>query len=195
MRIGDRAPQSDFDLGEAFVDLTIDRFDNRNFPRHGIFGGIRWTGGRESLGSDTEFDQLAIGLSGAKSWGRHTLLTGIRYGTTFSGQAPIERLNRLGGFLNLSGLNPDELSGQNSGIVTLAYYRRIGDIALLPTYIGASAELGNTWQDTSDISLDSSISAGSIFVGVDTILGPIYMAVGLAEGGQSALYFYLGRTF
>ena len=123
------------------------------------------------------------------------MLTGIRYGTTVSGQAPIQRQYRLGGFLNLSGLNPDELSGQHTGIATMAYYRRVGDISLLPTYIGATAELGNTWQDKSDISLDSSIFAGSVFVGVDSILGPIYLAVGLADNGQHALYFYVGRTF
>ena len=195
VRVGEPAPEIDFDLGEAFVDMTVDRLDNRNFPRQGIFASIGWTGGRESLGSDTEFDQLQLGFSMANSWGRNTLLTGIRYGTTFSGQAPVERVYRLGGFLNLSGLNPDELSGQHTGIGTLAYYRRLGDIALLPTYIGATAELGNTWQDESDISLDSSIFAGSVFVGVDSILGPIYLAVGLAEHGQTALYFYVGRTF
>jgi len=123
------------------------------------------------------------------------LLADIRYGTTFNGQAPLQRQYRLGGFLNLSGLNPDELNGPHSGTATLAYYRRLGDIALLPTYIGASAELGNTWQDRSDISFDSSIFAGSVFVGVDSILGPIYLAVGLVEHGQTALYFYVGRTF
>jgi NTE family protein len=116
-------------------------------------------------------------------------------GTNFNGQAPLQRQFRLGGFLNLSGLNPDELIGQNSGIATVAHYQRIGDIALLPTYIGASAEFGNTWQDESDVSLDSSIFAGSVFVGVDTILGPVYLAVGLADTGQHALYFYIGRTF
>lgn len=195
VRIGDPAQLSDFDLGEAFLDIAIDRLDNRNFPRHGFLGSIRWTGGRESLGSDIDFDQLRIGFAAANSWGRHTLLTAIDYGTTFNGQAPLQRQYRLGGFLNLSGLNPDELSGQHTGIATLAYYRRIGDITLLPTYIGASAELGNTWQDESDISLDSSIFAGSVFVGVDSILGPIYLAVGLAEHGQTALYFYVGRTF
>jgi NTE family protein len=195
IRVGVPTPHENFELGEVFLDLAIDRFDNRNFPRRGTFGSVRWIGARESLGSDVNFDQLRIGFSAANTWGRHTLLTGIRYGTTFSGQAPLERLYRLGGFLNLSGLNPDELSGQHIGIATLAYYRRIGDIALLPTYIGGTVELGNTWQDRSDISFDSSILAGSVFVGVDTILGPIYLAVGLAEGGQRALYFYVGRTF
>jgi len=195
VRIGVPAPLSDFDLGEMFADISVDRLDNRNFPRHGSFGSIGWIGARESLGTDIEFDQLRIGFLAANSWGRHTLATGIRYGTTFSGDAPLERLYRLGGFVNLSGLNPDELSGQHIGIATLAYYRRLGDIAFLPTYIGGTIELGNTWQDRSDISLDSSIFAGSVFIGVDSIIGPIYLAVGLAEGGQRALYFYIGRTF
>ncbi len=195
VRVGEPAPKIDFDLGEAFVDFTVDRLDNRNFPRHGVFASIGWTAGRESLGTDIEFDQLELIFSVANSWGRNTLLTGVRYGTTFSGQAPIERRYRLGGFLNLSGLNPDELNGEHTGIATVAYYRRVGDISLLPTYIGATAELGNTWQDESDISLDSSIFAGSVFVGVDSILGPIYLAVGQAEHGQRAFYFYVGRTF
>jgi NTE family protein len=195
IRVGEPIPQENFQLGEVFFDLALDRLDNRNFPRHGTLGAVRWIGARESLGSDVGFDQLSARISAANSWGRNTLLTGIRYGTTFSGQAPPERLYRLGGFLNLSGLNPDELSGQHFGIAALAYYRRVGDIALLPAYIGGTFELGNTWQDRSDMSLQNSIFAGSVFIGVDSILGPIYLAVGLAEGGQRALYFYVGRTF
>jgi hypothetical protein len=30
---------------------------------------------------------------------------------------------------------------------------------------------------------------------VDTLPGPVYLAVGLADTGQHALYFYIGRTF
>ncbi len=195
IRIGQPTPHENFALGEIFLDLAIDRLDNRNFPRHGTFGSVSWIAARESLGSDVSFDQLSAGFSAANSWGRHTLLTGIRYATTVSGEAPLERLFRLGGFFNLSGLNPDELTGKHLGIANLAYYRRVGDIALLPTYIGGTIELGNTWQDRSDISLHSSIFAGSVFVGVDSILGPIYFAGGLAEGGHRALYFYVGRTF
>jgi len=195
LRVGEPSPRTDFDLGEVFVDLTIDRLDNRNFPRDGVFGSVRWTGAHESSGTDVDFDQLTMGISAANSWGRHTLLTGIRYGTTSNDRAPAERLYRLGGFLNLSGLNSDELSGQHFGIATLAYYQRVGDIALLPIYIGGTVELGNTWQDKSEVSLKNSIAAGSVFIGLDSILGPIYVAIGLSEGGQSALYFYIGRTF
>jgi NTE family protein len=37
--------------------------------------------------------------------------------------------------------------------------------------------------------------ADSVFVGVDTPLGLLYVAYGLAEGGHSSGYLYLGQTF
>jgi NTE family protein len=37
--------------------------------------------------------------------------------------------------------------------------------------------------------------AGSVFIGYDTPLGPLYVAVGTAEGGHTTLYVYLGRVF
>jgi NTE family protein len=36
------------------------------------------------------------------------------------------------------------------------------------------------------------IYAGSIFVGADSNIGPIYIGFGLAEGGTNAIYFSLG---
>ena len=37
--------------------------------------------------------------------------------------------------------------------------------------------------------------AGSVFVGYDTIFGPLYLAFGHTDGGYNAGYFYLGRPF
>jgi NTE family protein len=39
------------------------------------------------------------------------------------------------------------------------------------------------------------ITAGSVFAGFDTFLGPIYLAVGLAEGGTHAIYLHMGSAF
>jgi hypothetical protein len=33
----------------------------------------------------------------------------------------------------------------------------------------------------------------SVFVGADTVIGPLYLAAGYAEGGNYALYLFLGR--
>ncbi len=42
---------------------------------------------------------------------------------------------------------------------------------------------------------DDVIVAGSGFLGVDTPLGPIYLAYGHADGGNDAVYFLLGQRF
>ena len=46
-----------------------------------------------------------------------------------------------------------------------------------------------------DISFASARTNGSVFFGLDTILGPVYIALGLNDDGSSAYYLFLGRTF
>ena len=56
----------------------------------------------------------------------------------------------------------------------------------MPTYLGFSLELGNVWEQRSDASVDSALMNGSAFLGFDTFLGPVYLAAGFGEGGNSA---------
>jgi NTE family protein len=86
------------------------------------------------------------------------------------------------GFLNLSGYAEDSLSGQQAGVLAAIYYRRFKPMPLLSWYIGGSLEYGGVWEDKSDFGKDG-IAAGSIFLGADTPLGPIYLGLGKAEGG------------
>ena len=65
----------------------------------------------------------------------------------------------------------------------------------IPVYLGASFEYGNTFEDVDDIDAGSMDLAGSVFLGVDTFLGPIYIAYGHAEGGHDAGYIFLGQIF
>lgn len=37
------------------------------------------------------------------------------------------------------------------------------------------------------------VMAGSTFLSTDTALGPLYLAVGIGEGGERAYYLFLGR--
>ena len=39
------------------------------------------------------------------------------------------------------------------------------------------------------------LAAGSLFLGVDSLFGSVYLGVGQAEGGKSSLYLYLGQIF
>ena len=121
------------------------------------------------------------------------MLSNVRFDATVSGQTPTYALFSLGGFRDLSGLHADELTGQHVARLGASYYRRVGDLALFPAFVGFSAEVGNTWDRRSDISGRSAIWGGSIWAGVDTPAGPVFLAYGSAEGGDDALYLFLGR--
>ena len=78
----------------------------------------------------------------------------------------------------------------------MLYYRRIGDSAGglfdAPIYFGASLEAGNVWEDRSDMSIDSALLHGSLFVGIDSYVGPMYFAARLGQGGLSNFYLVIG---
>lgn len=85
------------------------------------------------------------------------------------------------------------------GLGRLVYYYRLADGApplLSGVYIGGSLEAGNVWQDVHKVDFAKLIFAGSVFIGLDTIIGPVYFAYGLAErsdGGQ--FYLHVGKRF
>ncbi|NNF66576.1 MAG: patatin [Gammaproteobacteria bacterium] len=197
VRIGNPAnnPGLVFQRGEFFANFQIDELDSFNFPRSGYEGRLQWTASRGGLGADSEFEQLNLGGSLVKSWGRHTVIGGFDYSSTISGQAPIQSLFRAGGFLSLSGYNANELSGQHFAQLSAAYYSRFGLIQNLPVYAGFSLEMGNVFQDRSEISFGNSLRARSLFVGLDTFIGPLYAAYGDAENDANAFYIFLGRAF
>lgn len=197
-RVGDPSavPYDEFHRGELFARFSVDTLDNISFPREGNFATMEWRGSNESLlGADDKYDQLSISTAHANTWGRSTLLATFRYDATISGTTPTFALFELGGFRDLSGLNSGELTGQNAARVGLSYYRRIGDLALFPAFVGLGAELGNVWNSRSEISSGSAILGGSVWAGVDTPAGPVFFAYGSAEGGQNAIYVFLGRLF
>jgi len=196
LRVGDpTVPTESFDGAQVLASFAADKLDNLNFPRHGYLGTVAWRGSRHGLGADEDFDQSELAYLGAFTHERYSLILRARFGTTFSGVAPVESLFRLGGFLNLSGISQNALSGQHVALLSAGTLRRIGDFALLPAYVGTSFEVGNAWRNRDDIGFDDLIMAGTIFAGLDSFLGPLYVGYGFAEGGRSSFYLYLGRVF
>ena len=83
------------------------------------------------------------------------------------------------------------------GLLALVqYYKLSGNDGPLgmPVYVGGSIEAGNAWTDIDD-AFGTFVIAGSVFVGLDTPAGPLYVAGGFAEGGDQALYVFLGPIF
>jgi NTE family protein len=77
-------------------------------------------------------------------------------------------------------------------------YRRLGE-APGPLggslYLGGSFEAGNVWQDPDIASFSDLRLAGSLFAGFDSLLGPIFLAYGKAEGASGTFYLFIGQVF
>ena len=50
-------------------------------------------------------------------------------------------------------------------------------------------------ENKNDMDFDNLILGGSLVLGVDTFLGPIYVGYGQAEHNKNSFYFYLGKTY
>jgi NTE family protein len=201
VRLGDPLlPEQRFDTREFFAQFRYDRLDSLDFPRRGQSFSLRWSGARTGLGSDETADLVLVDWLAAKSWGKHTAVFWTSGGTRLdSDLGQFQTDFPLGGFLNLSGVARDSLSGPHFAIARGLYYRQIGrggdSILDLPVYVGASFEVGNVWDRRRDISYGSARKNGSIFFGLDTLIGPVYLGSGFDDDGESAFYLFLGRTF
>jgi len=189
-----------FDLINYFVRFTYDRLDDINFPHSGQQATLQWSANRDASGLGQYSDQVTASYLGAYSFGRDTFSFSAAGGTTL--QANVTDLNllyTLGGFLNLSGLRANSLLGANYGIARILYYRQIGrggpGYFDVPTYLGASLEAGNVWESRSEATFGNTRKDASVFLGMDTLLGPLYLAAGFDEHGNQAFYLFLGRTF
>ena len=196
VKVGDPAlPNIDFETGGVFARLRIDTLDNARFPRHGVRADVTWNLSRPGLGADFRFDTIAAELASTWSLGKNSLQIGLSYATTIDSDDTIQNFFPLGGFWRLSGLERGAISGPHAALTRLVYYRRVGSgggLFDMPFYLGASVEAGNVWQRRSDIGFNSMLINGSLFAGMDTFFGPLYLAAGFAEGGHTNFYLFLG---
>jgi NTE family protein len=195
--VGDPAiPSPDFQIGGIRALLRFDTLDSPFFPRRGLRADAEWRQSRPGFGADERFDTVDIDIQSFHSWGRNTLGFGAEYSTTLSSDGALQNLFRLGGFHRLSGLERGAISGPHAALAKLQFYRRVGrapgGLFEVPLYLGASLEAGNVWQSRNDISSGSSLLHGSLFLGMNTYIGPIVLGFGAGEGDVTNLYLFIG---
>ncbi len=188
-------PEQDLDDGAFKVTLKFDQLDSPFFPTQGGSLAVKYLYGRESLGDYEDYDSIDATLARAFSYDRHTVILRGRWATDFDSTAVVARGFFLGGLFNLSGLNTYQVHGGTLGLGEAVYLLRLKRLSPLlggNMYAGASFEAGNAWPDRSDAGTGDLIYAGSLFLGIESNIGPIYFGLGYAEGGQTAVYFSLG---
>ncbi|HEK1686349.1 TPA: patatin-like phospholipase family protein [Pseudomonas putida] len=199
VRIGDQdLPKVSFNEGFYELKYSFDTLDNVYFPHSGEDIGLTLRKYDRSLDSDSDYRQWQFNIDKALSYGPNTWVFGGRYGRTLDDTEVVTSSFVLGGARQLSGFRQDSVSGQNISLMRMVYYRRLTPRAYLPLdfplYLGGSLERGRAWNN--DNEFDSGyINAASIFLGLDTPLGPLNISYGANTEHQKAVYLNLGHTF
>jgi NTE family protein len=190
---------SSIDRGWMHADLTLDTLDAPGFATRGSYGRISVIASREELGASDNYTRFLGQYYQPITFGKNTLVPRLSAALKAGdGDVPLYDQVPLGGFLNLSGLPRGTLFGENSAIGELVYYRKVADVNPgigRAIYAGASIEAGEIWGDARGFHLNDIVMAGSVFLAADTFIGPLYLGIGLAEGGDAAIYLQLGPPF
>jgi NTE family protein len=175
--------------------LFIDQLDSNSFPRSGMSAGLEAFGSRSGLGAQDNYTKWDTGGLAAHSFGDNTFLLGWIVGGK-SGAEPLPTYDQfsLGGFLQLSGYPTGALLGETIRFGRLLYYRKLVRQTLLEgVYAGMSFEAGKLGSSPISTTPKGVITAGSVYLGFDTYLGPVYLGYGRASTGASSFYLFLGR--
>ncbi|MEL0608581.1 patatin-like phospholipase family protein [Vibrio echinoideorum] len=197
----------------AFMSYRLDTLDNFSLPTEGYFVDLEYLITHDKFDSDTSISDTALttesdtvyefsaNFMAAQSIDKHTLVAKLDYGIVESKNSifPIDP-KELGGFLNLSGIPRNSMIGQNLAYTSLIYrYKWFeNDFGLFksPFYVGASIEHGGVWSNN-DLSIDEApmFTAGSVFAGVDSPVGPIILAYGRTEDNYDSVYLIIGTSY
>ncbi|MBI5363863.1 MAG: patatin-like phospholipase family protein [Planctomycetes bacterium] len=172
--------------------LRWDKLDERDFPHHGVVGGLQAWLAREELGSDDDHDRALLTTAAYSTWGDFTGTAALELGTSFGTDLPLQRQFLLGGFGRLSGRAPNSIAGDELGLARVGGYYGLGG-AFVPTYAGFALELGQAWDRRAAVTLASLEPSAALYFGADTPLGPLVLGAGVAEAGQSSFFLILGR--
>lgn len=198
--IGDPAVYGSTSVAQGFLrsELQVDTLDNLALPRKGVIGRMVYRSPVGFLDSDDE-QFLQAQFDHALSRGRTTIVFGGEYSTALADESTVSNAFDLGGFLRLSGLGRDSISGAHAGLARVAAWRALQPPRLEPRtlawYVGASLEAGTVWNRRDDIDLGDLRPSGSVFVALESLIGPAFAGVGYTDPDEVAVFVTFGNQF
>ncbi|MGR2766280.1 patatin-like phospholipase family protein [Photobacterium ganghwense] len=186
----------------GYLHYSLDTLDNLMLPSTGNLLEIELAASDDNIRNfGIEYNGTSIHLDaswkGAYTFGRHTLMGKAEYGRVDSDLELRLDPKELGGFLNLSGIPKNSLTGNNK-LFTAGIYRyhlTDQDFGLFKSsiYLGGSMEYGGVYNNTSLSFSDLPLYfAGSAFTGMTTPIGPLILAYGQTEQNNKTFYVFFG---
>ena len=197
LHVGDPAllKGSHRDMASVGASLAYDTLDSSLYPTRGQRLDLRYEQFVDAAGGEVEAESLRLQWDGALSAGDNNFLFGLKSSLANDGEQLLSTYGFLGGLGNLSGYPENGVFASQTVLARAIYYRRLPhgqSLLSLPVYLGGSLELGGYWYSRDQIDGGSMLAAGSLFLGVQTFMGPVFLGYGRAEDGNDALYLTFG---
>lgn len=189
-------PEPDEEYAGWQFSLVADRLDRTLFAREGYYAQLSGLFAREEFGGEIEYDKLFGRLLKQQSFGDHTWTATVAGGSSLNRDLPVYAQYQLGGPFGFAGLAEGQFRGSYLGVASLGYRYRVQQ---LPSQLGRAVyavtryDVGNVWED--EVDTDDLRHGAAVGFGADTVLGPLYLMYGRADGGYDRFYFSIGTAF
>ena len=183
------------DIGAVRTRLFIDQLDSVSFPRGGYNLDAQVLSSTTRLGASDTYNRWNARFLGARSFDAHTFQFALAGGGSIGGDPlPYYDYLSFGGFMRMTGYRDGQLRNDSMSYGRLTYMNQLFKMPLLEgVYGGASLEAARLGRPLIPTGIQGNVASGSLFVAVDTPLGPAYLAYGRTLDGNSNVYFYLGK--
>ncbi len=175
--------------------FIFDQIDKAVFPTRGSIGRLRGFSSQTGLGADESYNLVEASWQTVVSWGRNVLSFVARGGSDLGTEVPFYDQFTLGGPFSLSGYKIGSLRGREYFLGSVGVRRRFADIDETfgsGVYLGAALEAGNMYERLDRSTGKGLLLGGSVYLAVDSKLGPIYISYGVSENGERAAYLTIG---
>ncbi len=177
---------------------VFDQLDHAFFPTKGWRVEGSYMQGRRIVdaidaGPSGHTRHMSLQGQWVHSWGVHAINGLARVSLSDGAQPEVPRFG-LGGFQQLSGYAPFQVSGPQVALLRLGYQYRLADMSLTRgLYLGTSVEAGNAWERPQDVGQGRKRTGMSLYLGADTALGPVYAAIVHSPIVGPTVMLFVGR--
>ena len=186
------------EAGGTRLGAAYDSLDDTAFPHDGSLLDAKAFFPISGWGQQDD-NLLTVSLQRVERVAGGSMIFGVELDTVLESGASVQNFFPLGGFLRLSGLRSEAISGPTAALARAVYMRQLGSRHAqrkdFTWYAGGSVEAGNVFAELKDVAFDDLRLGSSLFLGLDTLVGPFYVGAGLTEGGSTSLFLVLGRVF
>lgn len=187
-------PEGSYNRRLLWLDFHVDTLDSLYLPRKGQLVEVSLVRSMPGWGADAGFSQFNADVMYAREIGKHSGFGGLRYHTTFEGEADFQNWYSLGGVSRLPGYQPEQRHIDNYGMLFLGYTYELGTVLGRSAVFGGSLEHGRLWTNAFGFDYSDWQTHASAYFGFDSWLGLLILGYGRSDEGDSNFFIELGRT-